>query len=174
MSVYSSLDATAKGANANSYATEAEADDYNDGIPAAHTADWDAATTTSEVKEDALMTATRLLDEQVEWEGTISDQDQRLRWPRTDVFDADNREYDGDTIPQWLKDATSEYARLLIGKYLPKEPTRGIDMLKTGEVTIDFNEYQVPRMLPRSVRSLIPKAAGTIKGASMSRAAVRT
>ena len=169
---YASLDATVAGASANSYATEAEADDYVDGIPATYTTTWDAATT--EQKEDALMWATRLLDNWVDWKGTKSSTTQRLRWPRSYVYTPDDELLVTTAIPTFLIEATSELARQLLAKDLTREPTRGIDMIKTGEVTIDFDtDGRQRQVLLKSVQMYIHPYHNGILESSGRKQAVR-
>ena len=104
------LDATAKGASANAYCTRAEADSYHEAR--LHNEDWDGASNAE--KEAAIVWATSLLDTQMDWKGSKTTSAQFLRWPRTGVVDKEGASVDEDTIPQFLINATAEFARLLI------------------------------------------------------------
>ena len=169
--IYDDLDATAGGTTSNSYATVAEADDYHDSIVSTWTSDWTGAAT--ELKEDALMWATRLIDQYSAWEGDKADEDQRLRWPRSDVYDPDGIEIDDTTIPQFLKEATAEFARALITKELTKEPIRGYKRVKIDKIEIEFDAANVKRVLINSVRAFIAPCYGRISIGSFSRPVTR-
>lgn len=166
------FDATAGGASATSYASVAEADDYHDSIPSAYTGTWTAATTAQ--KQASLMQATRLLDAMVLWEGIPADADtQRLAWPRDGVITYDGEEFDADDgIPQFLIDATSEFARQLLAKDRTKDTIRGYKRIKTGDVEIEFDHMNTPRIIPQAVRLLIAPY-GTIKEYAFSRRVAR-
>lgn len=172
--LYAALDATAGDADANSYATVAEADDYHDGLVAGHMSVWTAASPTQ--KAQSLMWATKLLDAWVEWDGVKATATQRLKWPRIDVFDDDLEEaveLDSDTIPDFLKEATSELARNLIAKDLTKEPLRGIKDIKVGSIGITFDMTNQKRVLLKSVKALIMPYGRTVEAGRFSRQAVR-
>jgi hypothetical protein len=176
-SQYTTLDATISVASANSYATIAEADDYHDGRVSTYTADWTGAAT--EIKEDALMEATRLLDLYVAWNGTKSDitftsgiPDQPLAWPRSGVVGPEGETWPATVIPVWLKIATAELARSIIAKERTKEPIRGIDRIKTGEVEIDFDTIRHEKILVRTVRSMVAPY-GKIKEGGLTRRIAR-
>lgn len=174
---YGSLVETSGASNANSYASLAEADDYHDGIPATNTIDWTGAT--DENKEDALMWATRLLDSWVTWHGIKADTaktdgipDQRLEWPRENVQGPNGEDLDSDLIPQFLKEAAAEFARQLLIKDLTKEPLRGFNRIRAGDITIDFDTVRSKRVLLKSVRALIWRH-GDIQEGKFSREVVR-
>ena len=104
------LDATAGGASANAYCTVAEADSYHEGR--LHIEDWTGAATAT--KEAAIVWATTLLDTQMDWVGSQTTTTQALRWPRSGIIDTEGYSVDDDAIPQFLINATAEFARLLI------------------------------------------------------------
>ena len=76
------LDTTIGGASSNAYCTLAEAETYMEAR--LHKADWTAAADAT--KNSAIVWATRLLDEGLEWDGTVYSEEQALRWPRTGVY----------------------------------------------------------------------------------------
>ena len=113
------IDATPAGAQANSYCTLAEAEAYHE--TRLHNTAWTAADDAT--KKKALIWATRLLDEQIEWEGFATHFDtQVLQWPRMalyypgydNVYDMLGRAIGEDEIPQRLKNAQAELALYLI------------------------------------------------------------
>lgn len=152
--------------NSNSYVTVAEADTYNEnhyyGSAWAHLQD--------EKKKRAIIFATRLLDEQVDWNGTprkstdtsVSDH-QSLRWPRNSVVDIDGYAVDFQTIPEWLKNACSELARYLTVSDRTAEPsTAGFSKLQVGSVSVDVDKNDQLPTMPKSVVQMIT-AYGRIK-----------
>jgi hypothetical protein len=173
---YATLVATAGAAAANSYATLVEAEDYHDGMVSTHSGDWTGA---DELKEDALMWATRLLDQWVEWDGTKADvtftagiPDQPLAWPRSGVVGPEGEAWVSTIIPVWLKMATAEMARGLLASDLTKEPLRGISELQVGSIQLVFDKSNQKRVLLKSVRALIAPF-GKIKEGSVSRKILR-
>src|SRR4051812_24704164 len=96
--------------DANSYATDIEADDYNASRP--HTDDWTNAN--DDMKEAALIHAARLIDAGFVWTGSPTTQTQALTWPRVGMVNRNGGAIAGDIIPQELKNAQSELARQLV------------------------------------------------------------
>jgi hypothetical protein len=139
-------------ANATSYVSVAEADDYFT-IDPNFFATWDALTQTNQ--EYLLAWATRLLDQKVEWKGCPSTEVQALRWPRTYVYDRDDRMIEPDEMPKQLKEAVFEFA-----KYLHEnDPTVGqdIDYLKSMRVDVIELEWQ-----DNAAQSAFPTLLGNI------------
>lgn len=154
------LDATAGGVASNSYATAAEGDSYH----AAHLYGtvWTGATTAN--KEAALIWATRLLDEQVDWKGYVETLTQALRWPRQMVLERDGRRYfDNTTIPTFLKHATAELARHLLAGDRTKERSIGLASVDADTVSVVFDKHDVKPILPPSVKSII-EPYGDVRG----------
>lgn len=145
-------DGTGK-ADANSYATVAEADAYHE--TRLFVTAWTGASTPD--KTAALIWATRVIDEQTTWDGARVDQRQALQWPRYGVPSRDrNIPFDSDIVPVFLKDATAEMARLLIaGDRTADNDTEGFKRLKVGPVEIEPNASDRPTILPRSVASIL-------------------
>jgi len=151
---------TAGSAAANSYASAAEADQYDDNRPAASSSDtWATATATQ--KTEALLWATKLIDRLVEWTGSAVDATQALQWPRIGMVKPTGFEHVGEmTIPQELKDATSEYARQLIADATRTDDyeveSKGIKSLRAGPVTLEFSSTASAKALPDAVLYLLP------------------
>lgn len=148
------LIATPMASDANSYCTVAEADLYH----AAHlyAAVWEDADASQ--KTVALIWATRLLDEQVDWVGTKATEAQALRWPRTDVEDRDGYLLASTVIPNWLKNATAELARQLLAKdrlAVRDDAMGGIKSVSAGSVSVEFDAQDRIQVFPESVQSLI-------------------
>lgn len=147
------LVATPKATNANSYATEAEADAYFEERPASYTTVWTSATSTN--KEAALVWATRLLDEHVTWKGYKTTQAQALAHPRHSVYDKDGVLLDQDVIATFLVRATSELALHLLSTDVTAEPSdRGLKEVVAGPVEVVFDKGDGTPTFPDAVRSI--------------------
>ena len=99
-------------ANATSYESVANADqyqeDHNDPVPTT----WSGATTLR--KETALRNATQYLDAVYgeKWLGTRTSTGQQLDWPRKSIVDRDNFAILSTTMPRVLLEATTILAHL--------------------------------------------------------------
>jgi hypothetical protein len=135
-------------AGANSFATVAEADTYHEGH--LYASGWTGATT--EQKEAALVMATRLLDRKTKWPGTRNSSTQALAWPRSDG-ECDGFDIPSNLVPQPVKDATAELARLLIGEDLTAEVAQNeLESIGLGKgaLEIKFNgkpKKQIPSIV---------------------------
>lgn len=159
--------------NANAYVSVEAANTYNDQHP--HGDRW--VTYGSADKQRSIIMATRLLDEEVNWHGkptynlasSVSSSNatakvQYLRFPRSGVTDQDGYSLDHQTIPTFLKNATSELARYLAANDRTAEPdTQGFGSVKLGSLTVGVDKYDQPPILPRSVIAII-KPYGTVRG----------
>jgi hypothetical protein len=112
--------------NSNSYVSVAEADEYHD--TELHSLGWPVGGGGAELtKVRALITATRILDQQWRWFGYRSSVEQALQWPRNGVRDPDlpHRQFiHSDIIPAFLKRATAALALKVIERN-PETPTTG-------------------------------------------------
>jgi hypothetical protein len=175
-----SLVATPGAANANSYETLDEFNDYLDTrlhVPAT------VVSATDDDKEKALIMGTRALDQILSrfrrleiltasgrmtkfyvtrpyWTGTPTTATQGLPWPRIGMFDRNGNAIDTATIPQDLKDAESEMAILAITTDILADNAvvvQGITSLKAGPVELQFKDYIQKRLLPDAVLlALVP------------------
>lgn len=157
------LDATVGGASANSYCTLVEAELY---VSAKLYHDsWDNAE--NDDKTVALIWATRLLDEQVDWTGIKVSDTQALRWPRYDAWDRDGYEILSTIIPQWLKNATAEFAfHLLLKDRLQTmdDNVAGLTSVTAGSVSVSFDKMDRIDLFPPSVLSIIKDFATNATG----------
>jgi len=148
--------ATAGASNANSYVTEAELTTYIENR--LHNSSTVSAAT-SDTNKKALVLATRLLDELIDWDGDPSDaDDQALQWPRYGLYDDKGNVLDEDTIPQRIKNATMEFACYLIdGDRTAENATEGIKGLKAGSVELEFIESNPPerKVVPDAVFQMV-------------------
>jgi hypothetical protein len=150
------IDATPGSADANSYATVAQGDTYHEGR--SHASTWEDADEEDKIR--ALITATRLLDQQFDWNGTVVDGVQALLWPRIGVYGLNGYLLDAVSIPKPLREATAEYARLLIeeDRTLDSETAlAGIKRVKAGPVDVEFKDsLPLSQPLPDAIVSMIP------------------
>jgi len=144
--------ATAKSATANSFITLADADTYANGM--ADDTEWDAATT--DAKNRALKSATDRLEQET-YRGAITDQDQRLSWPRVGTYDRNGLLFDQDTIPRPIEEATVELANAIIkGEYEVSDTgLEGFVNVKIGPLDVTPNHGKIATTLPKTVLRLL-------------------
>lgn len=148
--------------DANSYCSKTEADTYFQAH--LYKTDWENASSSN--KNIALVMATRILDEQVDWAGYIADDEQALRWPRDSVFTIDGVELDDDTIPDFLKNATAEMAMyLLASNRTADDETLGFSRIKAEglEMVIDKTDRQ--EVIPDAVYQMVKNYGDMMSGA---------
>ena len=135
-------DGTGK-ADANSYADVADADAYFEGH--LYASAWTAAT--EENKTKALVFATRLIDAQMQFNGTRASDAQALQWPRRECPDPDaagsvttliwwrlDSNVASDVVPAGVVNATCEMARELLILDRTAAPTgEGIQSERTSQ-----------------------------------------
>lgn len=144
---------TAGAVDANTYATIDESNTYHESH--VYGTNW-IEEVDDEVKAQALVWATRLLDEKVNWAGQVAVETQALGWPRRYVLDKEGRAVDEATIPQFAKDAVSEFARLLVDEDRTAEnDTAGFKWLKIGSLGMGLDKNDRRPVLPPSVFSII-------------------
>lgn len=136
------VDATVGGANADTYATVAEADAYH--AARLHATSWSGATTPT--KEAALKEACRLLDAAFPWTGAAVASTQALCWPRSGMSDRNGFAIATTVIPKALKDAQAEFARQLIDADRAADndaEKQGLTSVKAGPVALTFRDSSV-------------------------------
>ena len=167
---------TVGAANANSYETLAEANEYFESrLPLAPP--W---ITSGDTPARALTMSTRLLDTYAQpmrtyvpgqggaagyyytrrrWTGAPASTTQRLAWPRTGMSDRNGNPIAASIIPQELKDAESELA----GQLLKTDWTldldqvvQGVSSVRAGSVSVSFKENIQSQMIPDAVLNLMP------------------
>ena len=152
-----SLDATPNGANSDSFMTVAEADSYY--ATNLYSTTWVGSNTDS--KEKALKMATRILDEKVAWVGTRATSTQALGWGRTDVT-WDGTTVSSTTVPIQIKNATAEFAgELLVSDLTANAEGKGLNSLKVGDITLDFDKNDTAGVMPEIVQEML-RGWGTI------------
>ncbi len=152
-------------ATANSYVAVADADTYHsDGH--LYATSWTGAGSSD--KQKALVMATRLLDENVEWLGYKRTDTQKLMWPRYEMYDRGGWSVAHTTIPADLKNATAELARWLIDYDRTSETDDvGFKKLKAGPVEIEVDKSDRRAIIPVVVARMIAPYGRVIGGGSI-------
>ena len=131
------IDATIKGANANSYVTLAEANAYFETVPDSST--W--TNKTDDQKNRSLISATRWIDSFV-FLGDRCDDGQALKFPRNN-YQVDGVELSCTLIPNNIKYAQYELARALANDTGAITGTTGKDgnfsEVKLGDIQVKYN-----------------------------------
>jgi hypothetical protein len=155
------LVATVGAANANSYLTNAEAEVLLEQTPVYSV--WDTKNPTEQ--DNALMEATRLLDEYVDWNGKIAGDTQALRWPRSEVTDPDGRAVLSTVVPTAIKTATALFAAELLStdRQLERDDTGIRSVGVAGAVSVTFDKTDKKKVIPERVRSVV-RPYGNIAG----------
>lgn len=176
------VDATVGGVASNSYVTTAEAGTY---FEARLLTDWPLVTQDDRAR--ALVWATRLLDDWVEWAGSPATYTQRLAWPRWGLLKVNGDLIQVTELPDGLKAATCELAWGLITQALTNtDPTlaqdqavAGLRSLTAGPVRLDFlahgegRQADVDRILTPNVLGPIQRWIKSRRGGGMTVPLVR-
>jgi hypothetical protein len=158
--------------NANSYVSVADANTFNTNRPFATS--WLAVGL--EDKNRAITMATRLLDEHINWYGqavktrdtSVSSADrQALMFPRNGLSDADGYAIDHKSVPTWLKEATSEFARYLAVEDRTLDfGTAGFSEIKLGSLNLKVDADDRVAVIPRGVAHMVGQYGRMRYGAS--------
>lgn len=156
------LIATAGAADANTYATLAEANAYHEAH--LHGETW--RTELTDTKQRALLTATRLLDQHIEWCGSPTTTTQALAWPRQGLVDINGAALSSTAIPARMREATAELARQLLAEDRSADneiDTKGLTSLTVGPIAMSFSGAVAAKVIPDAVWfALAPW--GTVRG----------
>jgi hypothetical protein len=124
-------------ANANSYASVAEADAYFATHPF-YADNWDDLGEPE--KEHLLIAASAQLDSLITWRGYIYSSTQALGWPRSAVVDDEGRLVHNASVPSRVKQAVFELAfHLSRGDPYAVSSSAGIDRLKIDVIELEFS-----------------------------------
>jgi len=155
--------ATPGASDANSYATYDEAVAYFE-----TRLDVDAWTDASSgTRRAALVLSTSILDKSYSWVGLKVTKAQALRWPRYSVTDQDDFSVSYTTIPDFLIEATAEFALMLLADDRLKDPdTQGFSQMKVGSLYLQVSKGDRQRVIPTHV-DLILSPYGVTHNTSM-------
>ncbi len=143
--------ATPKSPNADVWGTLAEADSFH--ANRLHNSEWTGAT--DAVKETALKWACTLLNK-LEWMGRRTDELQAQSQPRYSLVDYDGYSIDQDVVYKDMKDASFEYAWLLIkGDATAEAATTGFTKIKVAVIELEIDKTDKPKKIPSSVMTYI-------------------
>lgn len=159
-----SIDVTVGGASANSYCSIAQGDTYHETHITPDT--WDDAD--DDEKCRALQTATRMLDQWFEWNGSAVGNTQALLWPRVGVTGPNGYLIASDAIPVLLRNATAELARQLLDEDRTKDSdieAKGLKSLTTGSVSMTFASVSA-KPIPDAVAVMVSPLLGVKRGPS--------
>ena len=161
------IDATVGGASSNSYITLIEANAFNE--QNIHDTTW--LLLTDDQKNAVIVWATRLLDTYMLWKGKKATVTQRLQWPRKYTYYKntistwtedpeywDSAEYaiPETIIPDWLKEATAEYARLLgVSDRAADNSMAGFKEITVDVITLKADKTTIPKQLPNQILDMI-------------------
>lgn len=150
---------------ATSYVSVSEANDIL-AVNIHITATWGALST--QEKEKLLSWASQFIDSRARWNGYKTVESSALRWPRTGVYDRDSIEIPSNIVPQQLKEAVSEMARLLATEDRTIERSQdGLKRLKVDSIEIEFSEgYRLPN-IPTSVANMLIGLGSVSTGAGI-------
>lgn len=164
------VDATVGGASANSYLTVDEAEVILE-TSALYTT-WD--TTNPVAQGNALIRASRMLDEYIEWYGDIVTDEQAMRWPRKNAVDPDGRTIESTVIPPAVKQGAALLAvELLVEDRQAERDDTGLHSVGVGgAVSVTFDKRDKKKVIPERVRSVL-RAYGSISGFNTTSRVVR-
>ena len=148
------FDSTVGGADANSYASVAEATAY---FALRINSAWWALLSNAE-QEAYLATATMQLETWVEWNGDRGTTTQALHWPATDATDCVGDDIGEDTIPASVKTAVYEQASYLHGIDATENPVvsqKGIKSASAGPFEVEFDNTYNPERIGKTTQGLI-------------------
>lgn len=132
--------------DADSYATEAEANTYNTDRRTPSSTLWLGATTAQ--REAALRAAAILLDRIFDWTGAAVDSVQARAWPRSSMLTSNGFPIPtsgASSIPIQLKEAQAEFAIQLFASDRMGDndaQKQGITSVKAGSVAVTFSEFK--------------------------------
>lgn len=155
--------------NTNSYVTVAEADTYFE--TRIDSANWIDAS--DEIKEQALVTATQLIDDHA-WIGSAVSSSQALAWPRSSVIYWDDRlglqmSVDEDVVPTRVKTAVFEQALHLVNNEdLLAGTVQTFESISVGSISLSDSNGDVsktpikPSIVMKSIKPLLRANSGAM------------
>lgn len=119
-------------------------------------ADWNAASDDDKIA--ALIWATALLDQFVDWNGYKATREQALRWPRSGVYDPDNFYVPLNIIPVRIMEITAQLAWELIKVNRLQEPATtglGVDSVTVGPIQAAIDPNQAFAFIPKYLQAML-------------------
>jgi len=145
---------------ANAYATALEVDDI---LSVNIHSTWpDIAAT--EIEENLIIWASRILDERVTWKGKKTFETSGMAWPRTGVYDREGILVDDDIVPDAVKIATAILAdHLLAGNPEAANSASNMTQLQVDVIMLKFDAHLATERYPVEL-SFILKGLGYFAG----------
>lgn len=145
------VDAGVGASTANSYVTVAEADAYFDSAYCRSL--WLSAEV--DVKERLVISASRYLDQFIEWVGFRNDPIQSMAWPRK-MADIHGYLFPHNEIPRTVKEAVFELAYHMLSSGAPISfEAQVVDRVKVGPIDVEFTNGAIDDGLPSFIEDLI-------------------
>lgn len=136
---------------ANSYATVAEADAYFESAYGRTL--W--LSIDEEDKGRLLISASRYLDQFIDWAGYRYGPTQSMAWPRTYVEIHDHH-FPNNEIPNTVKVATFELAYHMFESGTPLSfDGQAVDRVKVGPIDVEFSKGAIDEGLPKFIEDLV-------------------
>ena len=114
-------------------------------IPVTSVRSFSGGSYRDEIKLPALIMAAQQLNALVRWNGYVTSTSQKLMWPRNGVLQRNEMSFvDVNTIPEEVKHAQFELARLLIAEDRTEDSEiseTGLTHLRAGPITMKFRDY---------------------------------
>lgn len=121
--------------SANSYVSLAFSDTHMEGSVGRE--DWLLANV--EVRQAALIEATRKIDSIFDWHSISTDENQALDWPQAYQWDKFGRRIPDNVIPVELKRVTADLAYAIFKYGNTNEPSSKVDSVKVGPITLNLD-----------------------------------
>lgn len=146
------LIATAGSVNANTYCARADANTFFEGR--LYTIIWEDADNID--KDKALVMATALFDQGMDWDGLQAASTQALMFPRQGVLDTEGNVLATDSIPTFLENATAEFAKwLLASDRTVENDLMGFKRMKIGPMDMSADKYDRKPIIPNLVYQMV-------------------
>lgn len=137
---------------ANSYVSTATIDSWLETNP--HDNTWSSLTQPQ--KNGYAVMSCRVLNEQINWNGWQTDDEQALDLPRSGMVDRNGNFIDNDEIPAEVQNAQSELARLLaISDRTADADTAGFKEIGVGTIKLVIDKADKASVLADSVFQII-------------------
>jgi hypothetical protein len=135
-------------ANSNSYVSIATIDAW--ALTNPHDDTWSDLTDAQ--KNGYAVMSCRVLNEQMDWDGWQTDDEQSLDLPRSGMTDKNGNSIDDDEIPSEIQNAQSELARLLAENDRTADAdTAGFSEISVGSIKLGINPSDRPSVLASAV-----------------------
>jgi hypothetical protein len=138
--------------SSNSYVSIATIDAWTLTNP--HDDTWSALTDPQ--KNGYAVMSCRVLNEQIDWDGWQTDDEQSLDLPRSGMVDKNGNSIDDDEIPSEVQNAQCELARLLVESDRTADPdTAGFKEIGVGSIKLIIDKADRVPVLANAVWNMV-------------------